>query len=292
VKKKSKSTIKLMSQASLKESKFLKMLIASPMDLRGFEDRVLELEGKLRSLVFGLAYDMDTGKTLKREKTSKNLVDALCNYEKYVKGIIHEQLDPIGLLKEIIERDAPFLVCNDEYILGVKRDRSGLSLPQKNKIAFQVAAQILWFLEKNKIPTIEAMEIRLRDKKNPLYDLLEIKKFRKRTVQDWVGDVFPIPKHSRKGRPVKSGVSENKFNKRIPIPEVILGKGKIINFLKLRFVIMCFSVFLRALNWSKDQIEKSVFIQAYKPHLKFYLWMYIKCWICRAVEKNSSIFDA
>jgi hypothetical protein len=105
-------------------------------------------------------------------------------------------------------------------------------------------------------------------------------------------DVFPIPKHLRKGRPAKSGVSEKYFNKLIPIPEVILDNGKAINLLKLRFVINCFSRILRGLNWSIDQIEESIFIQDYKPHLKFYLWAYIKGWILDAVIENGSIFDA
>lgn len=99
-----------------------------------FEDRLLEVEEKLRYM-FGLAYCTDSQKILKLDKTYKNLVATLCNFEKHVKGFMNVQLNPIGLLKEILENDAPFLVCDDLYILGIERDRSGLSKNQKNKIA-------------------------------------------------------------------------------------------------------------------------------------------------------------
>lgn len=262
-----------------------------PKSFSEFEDRLLEIEEKLRNVVFGLSYDTELGKTLKREKSNENIVTALCNYEKYVKGVINEQCCSIGLLKLIIEKDAPFLVCDDEYILGVKRDRSGLSLPQKNKIAIQAAAQVFWYLEKNKIPTIDAMTSKLRDKKNALCTLWEINKFGSRAIEDWICEVFPIPVHLRKGRPSKSGLSESYFDTLITIPEIFLEDNKMINFLKLKFAIISYTQILKTLGWSIDQIKDSIFIQQYKSFLKFYLWIYVKNWIEDTAKKNSSIFD-
>ena len=73
------------------------------------------------------------------------------------------------------------------YILGVNRDRSGLSAPQKNEIAIQVAAQLFWYIKKNEIPTIDTMVKCIRSKDGRFYSLLEMKRFQSpRTIEDWI----------------------------------------------------------------------------------------------------------
>lgn len=95
------------------ESDCVKVPVNPPKDCIGFQDRLLEIDEKLRSMVFGLSYDTESGKTLKREKTNENLVTALCNYEKYVKGVINEQINPLDLLKQMRLRRAS---C-EEFVL-------------------------------------------------------------------------------------------------------------------------------------------------------------------------------
>lgn len=235
-----------------------------PSNLNEFEDRLGELLIHLKGLFFGLAQDVETGKTLKKEKGSEALAKALCNYEKYCQTkhdifFANGIWDLYNFLKLVLERDVP-LLFNEIYILGVTRDRAGLSLPQKNVIAVQAAAQILWHLEKDKIPNIKEMRGRLKNKENPLYTLLELPRFGSRTIEDWIREVFPVPHDERRGQPSKEGVSKGFFNELIPIPEIFLEEGKKINFLKLRFAISCLTRVLKTFGWSREEICKSDFI--------------------------------
>ena len=286
--------VEMMFQFLLLISQANKAPIEPPKDLRDFEDRMGEVEIKLRNIFFGFTYDIGTGKILKRKKSTEAIVEALCNYDKYAKDltVINEHIDPYGLLKQILERDAPLIVCDDIYLLGVKRERSGLSLPQKNKIAVQATAQVLWYLEKCKIPTIEKMKKTFLNKKNPFYTLLQLSRFNNlRTIENWVREVFPMPKKTRKRHSSKNKLSNNYFDTLIPIPGVFLEDGKMINFLKFRFAIVCLVRVLITLGWSIDQVKNSIFINFYRSPLKFFLYRYVDNWINEAVAPNGSIFD-
>lgn len=104
-----------------------------PKNMREFEDRWGWFEEALRNLLFGLIHDIESGKTLKKEITPEVMVDALCYYEKNFEKqwIINAQLQSYSLITLIIEKDAPLIICDDTFLLGIERDRSGLSLPQK-----------------------------------------------------------------------------------------------------------------------------------------------------------------
>jgi len=264
-----------------------------PQNLKEFEDRLSEFLYYLHDRFFGYAYEVVSTKMLKRDKSDEILVDVLCGFEKYCREkkdeiYAREKLAVYGFLKLALERDAPF---DSEYHLGVGRDRSGLTSPQKNKIAIQAAAQVLWNLEKNNIPTIKEMKEKLKNKENPIHMIFQINRFNSRTIENWVSKIFPVPKDSRKGHPLKEGVPEELFKNLIPIPGIFLEDGNMINFPKLRFAIICLTRVLITLGWSIDQIEKSSFVKLYQSPLKFYPHMYVNDWIKDAAVENSSIFD-
>lgn len=147
LKKTISNELELQLQLFLRESDCKKSL-PPYLGETSYEDRLLKVEEKARLLVFGLSYEIESKNIFKREKTTKNLVEILCAAEKYVDGLINEHVDPHGFLKEVLEKDAPFYVCDDVYILGIERDRSGLSKNQKNKIVVQLAAQVIWSIKK------------------------------------------------------------------------------------------------------------------------------------------------
>lgn len=264
-----------------------------PKNFKEFEDRLGIYLVDLYKLFFGLIYDVESGKTIKRKKDDETLLDALCNCDKFSKEVrfVIEGMDHYSFLRNAIERDAPFVIYDDIYLLGVERDRSGLFLPEKNKIAIQIAAQVHWNLEKNKIPTIENMKDFLQNKKNLHYSLLQIQRFNARTICDWIRDVFPVPKDSRKGRPSKNGVPEDYFNDLTPIPGVFFEDCKVINFLKLRFTIIFLARVLKNLGWSIDHVKKSKFIHIYQSPLRFYPYNYVNDWLHAAYNENGSIFS-
>jgi hypothetical protein len=102
-----------------------------------------------------------------------------------------------------------------------------------NAIAVQAGAQVLWYLEKNKFPTIESMSEYLCDRKCPFYSLIEIDRFHDpRTIKNWISKIFPIPNNARKGRPSLHETSKDDFNTLIHIPDIFLKNGNVINVLK------------------------------------------------------------
>lgn len=184
-----------------------------PKSLTEFEDRLSKFFLDSYNDCFGLTYDASSRKTLDNKKNNDVLVDTLCKLEK-TEGYISEQVDPRDFLKKVLEKDAP-ISPHEEYLLGVKRDRSGISLPQKNVIAVQAASQVLWKLRGNEIPTVKCMrDTLLGDKKSytsldlkrfsDIYTLLDLKRFSDgQTIDRWISEVFPVPDHKRKGRPPK-----------------------------------------------------------------------------------------
>lgn len=274
------------------------VLCKPPANLNEFEDRLGELLMSLGNLFFGLTYDVETGKTLKREKTLEALVKALCNHEKYCQNnhaIFVGLSDHYEFLKLVLENDAP--LSNDIYILGVRRDRSGLSSPQKNTIAVQAAVQVLWHTKKSEIPTLEKMreELILNTAWNNLLkredpQLPELKIMNPRTIENWIRKVCPIPKDMRRGRPSNEKASEGFFKTLITIPEIFLDDGRVINFSKLKFTIICLTRVLKALGWTQDRILKSDFVHLYQKDLRFYPRSYVRDWVHETFEENGSIF--
>lgn len=292
----SQNEVDLVFQSFFKSLESVKPIVEPPKDLREFHNRILWFEEKLREICFGLTYDLGSGKTLKREKNAENLVDALCNYDKYIKDkgflIINEHLNPMELLNLVIDRDAPFVICEDIYLLGFTRDRSGLSQPQKNKIAVQAVSQAIWYLKKNKIPTIEKMKEALLDRGEHFFDLLQLERFNSEsTLEDWISEVFPIPLDKRKGRTPKTGILAEHFENLILIPGVFTEDNRV-NLLKLRFVIKCLAMSLKLLGLDKHVIEESPLIKLYHSSKNLIIESIIFEGISDAYSENSSIFGS
>jgi hypothetical protein len=282
----------VMSNAFLHRPKRIQIKSEPPKDIREFEDRWGKYDEALRNLLFGFTYDIESGKTLKREKTPEVMVDALCRYEKNTMNlkIINEQLQPWFLIAFIIEKDAPLVICDDIYLFGIERDRSGLSIPQKNKIAVQAVSQSIWHLKKNKIPTIEKMKEMLLDKHEPFFDLLQLDRFNSEsTLEDWISEVFPLPLDERKGRTPKAGISAEHFENLIPIPGVFTEDNQV-NLLKLRFVIKCLAMSLNLLGLDKHVIEDSPLIKLYQSSKNLIIDLMIFEGIRDAYSVNGSIF--
>lgn len=120
---------------SIKFSNKVRMANSLYEGLHGFEDRLMQVFDGLRDRFFGYTYDVISKKTLKRDKSNESLVEALCYFEKHCNNndnrLPTEFLDPYGFLRLVLEKDAP-LFNYEEYLffpLGIKRDRSGISLP-------------------------------------------------------------------------------------------------------------------------------------------------------------------
>lgn len=281
------SLLKQMQASSAEE-------MTPPADERDFEARITKYEEDIKNKLFGLMYYLKESKTLKRDSSAETIVDFLCEYDKHADElfVITQCHDAYSLLKQILEKDAPFAICQDTYLLGFERDRTGLSGPQMNVIAVQAAAQVTWYLKKHKLPTIESMSEYLCDRKCPFYSLLEIDRFHDpRTIRNWISKVFPIPNNARKGRPSLDETPKDDFNTLIHIPDIFLENGNVINMLKLRFAIQCLTRLLKSLNWSKKRIFESPLIGLYQSPLKFYVVDYVYDWIAVAFEKNGGIFD-
>lgn len=114
-----------------------------------------------------------------RYKSIEFLTDALCLYEKQfpMGRVNHPKMESLefDFLRSILEKNAPLFYAENQIFekLGFKRDRSGISLPQKKEIAVQATAQALWFVLRAKIPKIEKMKKKILDRDEPYYDLLE-----------------------------------------------------------------------------------------------------------------------
>ena len=96
-----------------------------------------------------------------RYKSIPFLIESLCLAEKHLKDkcVIRDLINlEYHFLKAVLENNAPLFYYEERVFdrLGIKRNRSRLSLPEKNRIAVQCAAQVLWHLEGKKIPTIKA----------------------------------------------------------------------------------------------------------------------------------------
>lgn len=264
-----------------------------PKDMVAFEDRIVWYEESLRKLLFGFIHDIELGKTLKREITPEVMVEALCNYEERMEElkIINVQLQPLFLIALIIEKNAPLVLCDDMYLFGVERERSGLSIPQQNKIAVQAVAQAIWFLRKNKVPTIEKMKQILLDRDEPFFQLLQLDRFNSEsTLEGWLSEIFPVPLKERKGRTPKGGISEGYFKLLIPIPG-IFNEHNQVNLLKLRFAIKCLTRSLILLNVTKHVIEESSLIQFYNPSKNWIIDLMIYGGLRAGYCENGSIFD-
>ena len=262
--------------------------IEPPKDLREFEDRLGKLMLFLKGTFFGLTYDIEERKTLKKDTGPETLVRVLQDYEKYRNAygeIFHNHLEAYQFLKLALESNTS-LIWDDRYLLEISRDRSGLMVPDKKELAVQCAAQVLWYLEGDKFLTIMDMEQCL--KTDPRLQWLNARQFQKaRTIWDWIRPICPISEEDRK----KPSHQRNRevFKELIPIPGIITESGGKVNFPKLRFVILSLSFTLKGLGWSLDQVRESNLIALYAVSLRFYPALYVGDWVKEAFENHCSI---
>lgn len=173
-----------------------------PEDLQGFDDRLLEVYEKITDTIFGKDYREISGKISKKVRSTPNFIKTLVDIGNHCKAsevrIINEQLDPYGFFESIIEKNI-YLENYEEYLFsdtGIKREVSKIGLGDKHKIVYQAMACILWAMEKDAIPTISAMSLKLLNIKGPLHSLLNIGTIKspglpsRRTVENWLRVVF------------------------------------------------------------------------------------------------------
>ena len=266
-----------------------------PKDLREFEDRLLDLLEYYYKSYFGLAYylDFDERKRLEKNTSFENLIDIALKCERKGPSVINIQLECYEFLKMALEKNFPFSE-RAQNLLGLHLDLSELTMPQKDIIAVQSVAQVLWYLEKSEIPSIEAMvEKRLKNRRHPFFELLEFEKDSKkrrpqnsRTLGNRVRAVYPVPQEQRKQHSKEVGA----FDAIIPISDIFTEKG--INFPRLRFALICVTRVMKALDYPLGEIIKSRPIELLVDSLLFYPQRYARDWVEEAYSSNGSIYSS
>jgi hypothetical protein len=165
-----------------------------------------------------------------------------------------------------------------------------VTLPQKNRIAVQCAAQILWNLKGQEISTIEKMIDRLQKKDDPIFTLLELNRFaRRKTISDWISPIFPI---SERWRKMKADHPQRalQLKELRPIPDIHAEDE--IYMGKLLFATFCVARILKLLDWDENQIIDSKFLNClWAPVSQFVRKKYLKNWVSEAYLGNGRIFD-
>ena len=263
-----------------------------PKSLEVFEYRLLICYRDTQTSHFGHAHFLAEGKTLKKRTDYKALVDTLIVHEKCSKRVKRSRLNPKDVyefLKYLLERNAP-TGLPDEFILGFQRDRSRrlsktrleLSIPEKNKIAAQAAAQVLWFIEGERIPTLAEMGKRLRQA--PFTSLFGFHKLHKvPNFLSWIRPVFPVPSELRKQNQIPS----HHFKTVAEIPDIFTEKG--VDFLRLLFALQCITRVMKSQGMNLNQIRESQPVSLLIGNFRFYLQDYAEDWIKMYYESNSHI---
>lgn len=255
---------------------------SAPNNLQEFEDRLIQL---LDDLDNNIIFDPNCKKIKNINSldygTHRQILD---NYSS--SPIFSEQIiSPYKFLKSVLESNTS-LNGKDYYYLGVHRHGSILSKPEKNKIAVQCAAQIIWHFYKNTFPTIESMVLHLKNPNDKIFQFLEIYNFQSpRTFKNWIRSVFPIDENSRKCKKIKN---ENDFAEIWLQPDII--KANSVDFCKMRFVIECTTLIMKLLGYDLKDILNFPTISYFHCHLKFYLKKYVIDWVNEAYHGNGRLF--
>lgn len=256
-------------------------------DNPSFYDRALEVLMKLRTAVFGINHYVTSSKTIKASTDNEFLIKALFAMDKYSSktSVLNEHLNVFEFVSLVLEKNAPLREF-EEYLFGptgIKRDFSDIYTKEKHKMSMQCAAQILWSLEGNKIPTIEAMKRRLSDKESPLFNFLKPELFIDReTISDWIRPVFPIPVTRRRGR-----WRSHLFDDIVPIPNII--NGDVVSFPRIHFAVYCTTSILKAFGWDIVQICESKFIKTLIPAKDFAFHFFIKAWVKEFYDSSAGL---
>ena len=261
--------------------------------LKPTEPDFYDVLNDLRDRFFGLTHEIALSKTIRKDRSNEALVEALINCEDYLldKKVIHEHLDWYGFIKLVLEKDAPLFKYEECLIrVGIKRDRGGPSFTKsdKLKLSIQCAAQVLWNLDGERFPTIEAMTRELLEAASPLRKLWirpttgEGEIYDPKTVADWIREIFPVPKENRKEK-LRTAVPKEL----IRIPGIFTANG--VSFPKQRFAVHCLTLILKTLGWNAEQILASKFIAILTIPQPFFLPLYLRDWIIESHEGNAGI---
>lgn len=256
-----------------------------PKDFGEFEDRLAEFYHQWQSMCFGVIHDIaEDVATIRKDRGPTALVRALHRCETYFNNHTEWQSiiqEPYQFLKMVLEQDA-FLLGKDMWLLGIERDRAGITLSQKNEIALQAAAQVVWINEGAAIPTIKEMTKYLLHKRKPFYGLLQLSRFNgERALKQWVSKVCPVPKDKR--RWLKQ-VEEAWYEELIPIPGIVTDLG--ISFPRLKFTVTCLTRVMKSLEFSLDEIKQSRPIEALRAYIFFYPALYLNDWVDEAYQSR------
>lgn len=256
-----------------------------PKNLQEFEDRLMNYCLEVNESSFGLDHEILPGKILKKEDMGTDLmVKVLQELEKRESVVSNRVIDTYSFLKGVLEKDAS-LFGKDVYLIGLNRDRSGISEPKKNQIAVQAASQIGWFLDGTECNSIEKMTTRLLKKEEPLHVLLELERFNdRRTITNWINPMFPVPRQERKKK-----LHHRDFSNLLMIPGIYTEKG--VSFPRLRFALICLTRILKMFHWEVPKILESQFVQILSDRLQWYPKSYVKEWVIEAFSTNCRIFD-
>lgn len=272
----------------------------SIIDPKSFEGRLWAVCDKLDRLLFGMAYDVSDKKMLKRKRDNETFIRLLADFDSKFKNfqrnqIIHICIDEIININEwfkmIVESNVSLNYHEKEIFcfLGFQRNFSGISKPEEYAMKFQVAAQVLWFLNENPIPTLEAMRKTLASKSSISaflggYDGSSYPN--SRSVCNWISKVFPNPNQVKQGRPKKKQATDNFFGEFTSVPGVFSDARKKINCVKLRFVLQSITLVLNKLGWPEEKIMETELIQFYVGQLHPSLSWLWKAWVHEALVKK------
>lgn len=275
---------------TFEESELTRFSIEPPKTLQEFEDRLGDIFVALIKHYFGVAYYVYPTSKLTNSASIENLIKIANQVEKFSDRRKSESIDiPLDcylFLKKTLESNFRFSKL-DQDLLGMVIDRTNLTKPKKRMIAVQCAVQVLWYLEKDAIPTIEAMIAMLKDKKRPFFELLELQKTTNpQTLQRWIRAIFPVPKDQRK----KRSKVVSAYSSIVPIPALFTITG--IKFPWLRFATISITCVMKACGCSSSEIINSSPIGLLVERLKFYPKLYVRDWVEEAYSTNGSIFDS
>ncbi len=296
--------IKAISALEKSTNHFPELSLSAPTEMLlslypadGFMEQLIEVLDGLEKSFFGLTYEIEGKKTLKKDTSSESLVRSLVLCEKRFskQKVINEQSDWFGFFKVALEQDVSLQGYEKDVFerVGLHRDRSGLSLPQKHVIAVQCAAQVLFDLRGESVRTIADLTQELLSKRSPFFDLLELQGRNTRNVQNWVRPVFPLLPEKRKKRDHRL-IKGLPLGEPVEIPEIFSERG--VNFLAIRFALSSLTRILKVLGWTLNEIIHSKFVKLFTQRFAFHpvlcqimQWVTRK-WLEEAYLTNGSIY--
>jgi len=273
-----------------------------PKSLEEFNKRLKSVVGDLFEETYGLSYHVGfSEKRLLNEVSNRNMIEIWKKLESFNIKECNRKLsdgnghyskcfreNPKSFLKEALEENFPFLKVTQKH-LGIYIDRSGITLPEKNKITVQIAAQIIMSEEEKPVSWTLA-ELRRQIKANEeLVDLLWLSRFSKeRTIDEWIKPIFPIEIHIKRGSKNKAFSFVFCEDSLISIPGIISKNSNCINYQKLNVAITILSKILSIFGKTQEEILRHPVFSFYKKHVPLYFDYVCDEWAKEALLKDFS----